>query len=169
MTDEVMVPTTEKKETTGEAFIRELLAGADKEQLNAFMREVNQTPLVPEPKYKKPHNGPVIQYTTVIKKYSCLICGATFAAKYEMQKGEHISTIDPDGKCHLITITGKAGEIEVPSTVSKCSFCTKLVNHWTREELENNFLLLLSQMSFKEKVNYTKARAIVRAEGEVRI
>lgn len=159
----------EKRETIGQAFLRNLLAGADQTQLKAFVKAVNQVPVKGDPIDKKKANGLVIKYTTVIKKHTCLICGSTYTSTYHMQKGDQLSTIDREGGCHLITMTGKEGEIEIPSTVSKCEGCYTLAKSWDREQLEHNFILLLSQMTFKEKVNYAKAKTIIRKEGEIRI
>jgi hypothetical protein len=146
-------------QTVAEQWLAELVKGADRDTLNKFIREINRT----KESKKKHHNyfpdmqpGPVKTYTTVVKKYDCLICGANFTTKHNLSKGEQMSTIDSSGNVHTVTVTGKAGEVEILCTVSKCEFCNKLVSHWTRDELEHAFITLIGCMTFHEKACYNK-------------
>jgi hypothetical protein len=154
--------------STGAQFIQQLLDAADPERLKAFFAAVNSTNVKPEPK-PKPQHGPVITYTTVHKEYTCLICHTKITKTFKLGKGEELISIDHSGNCHVMHGTGKTGEITIPCTTTRCEQCFVQVHKWSREELENNFMLLLSQMAFREKADYVKARTIVREEGMIRI
>jgi hypothetical protein len=151
--------------TVAEQWLAELVKGADPALLNRFIREINKQ----KDHTKKEHdpnkqNGPVKTYTTVVKRYNCLICGANFTTRHRLGKGEQLSTIDDKGNVHTVTVTGKEGEVEIKCTISKCEFCCKLVSHWTRDELELAFMTLVSCMTFHEKACYN---AIMKEERDM--
>ena len=103
-------------------------------------------------KIPKEH-GPVRQYTVVHMKHTCLLCGSVTNHTYELKKGDKISTIDSAGNGHTMTATGKAGEIDLASFNSRCHKCPEVIKTWTREELEQRFLLLLKNTTFKEVID----------------
>ena len=158
-----------KRKTVAEQWLEDILAGADAERLATFIREIKIATTKPAKKHDpyKDH-GPIKTYTTVVKQYTCLLCGATFKTYHKLSKGEQMSTISPTGEVHTVTVSGKEGEVELPCTVSRCEFCNKLVSHWSREELERAFLTLAACCTFKEKVCYSKAVKEEREMGSLR-
>jgi hypothetical protein len=136
--------------------MEELLAAlkdADPAQLAMLAREMNKP--VTKHKHKNVNNSPVKKYTTVIKHITCLCCGTILTYKHNLISGEQIACLDNSGVYHIITSTGKEGEVVVPSTTSKCKYCTSVMLEWSREELERRFIKLLNSCSFKEVADYS--------------
>jgi hypothetical protein len=134
--------------------MEELLAAlkdADPAQLAMLAREMAKPTTN---RHKHSINSPVKTYTTVIKQVNCLCCGTIITYKHNLLKGEQIDVLSRDGVYHFITSTGKEGEVVVPSTTSKCKYCTSVMLEWSREELERRFIKLLNSCSFKEVANY---------------
>lgn len=127
------------------------LQEADPEQLKHLAIEMNKQPRVNKPKHM---GGPVKTYTTIIKTCTCLLCEAKFSNKHTLAGGEQIHCLDRNGVDHAITATGKVGEVEITSFVSRCPYCAQTIQSWTREKLEAKFMVLLKNSSFKEVLNY---------------
>jgi len=138
--------------------IEELIAvlkDADPAQLAMIAREMQKEHTSTKYKRSNVKSEPVKTYTTVIKETTCLCCGSKNVNRYNLVKGEQISSLDKTGVYHIITSTGKEGEVLVPGTTSKCQYCESKVKSWSREELEERFLRLLNSCSFKEVSDYS--------------
>lgn len=129
------------------------LKDADPAQLAMLAREMSKS-TTPQ-RSKAVSNSPVKKYTTVIKHITCLCCGTILTYKHNLIRGEQIACLDNSGVYHIITSTGKEGEVVVPSTTSKCKYCTSVMLEWSREELERRFIKLLNSCSFKEVADYS--------------
>ena len=105
--------------------------------------------------YKKDNgHGKAKSFTTVIKKTSCMLCNTVMFHKYELAKGEHIYCTDEAGNSHSLTSTGKVGEIQIATMVSRCSHCDDVIDSWSREELIHRFKHIHQAISFKEVALY---------------
>lgn len=140
--------------STGEDFIRDLLANADPEKLAAYVREIKAEAKAKPIKDPIRSNGPVKQYTTVIKQYECIACEHTFSATYQMEKGETVSCITEDGSVQTFTIDGRVKTITLRCYCSICTHCKTAASLWSREELERRWLALVESSSYKEKRIY---------------
>jgi transcriptional antiterminator Rof (Rho-off) len=135
---------------TADDFVKALLEGADPEKLSAFVRELKKDK--PAPKVSKTvEHGPVKTYTTVRKDYVCLSCDHQFHVTYQMEKGETISTINEDGSCQNMTISGNQETISLKCTCSVCLNCKTAASGWSREELERRWFALVQSTGFHEK------------------
>ncbi len=130
-----------------------LLQNADPKQLAHLAKEMGK-PVKQEHKVSKKE---VFEYTSVTRSNTCLLCGTNTTSNYKLRKGEELTCINPSGVANILTITGKSGNLTVPSTSSRCCYCASVISKWDREQLERRFLLLLENCSFKEVVNYSKA------------
>lgn len=137
--------------------LEQLLEGIDKKKLAEFLKDYKPQ-VVKKKRDKNRENGPVRVYTTVIKQYNCLICGSKFERQYQLQKGEAVSVISPEGTVTVLVVTGKEGEVHLPCTISKCEHCIDAVRSWNRQTLEDNFIRLLDSCTFKEKIKYNAVR-----------
>jgi hypothetical protein len=135
--------------------LEQLLEGIDRKKLAAFLKDYKPQP-VRKHRDSSRANGPVKVYTTVIKQYTCLVCGSTFSRRYDLHKGESTETVSPEGTVVVVVATGKEGEVVLPCTISKCEHCIEAVRSWPRQVLEDNFMRLLDACTFKEKVVYNK-------------
>jgi hypothetical protein len=131
------------------------LKNADPTQLAMLVKEMSKTSKYKAKKHINSNNGPVKSYTTVIKNVTCLCCGTIMTYKHDLLKGEQTSCLDSNGVYHIVTSTGKEGEVIVPSTTSKCKYCTTVMRDWSREELERRFIKLLNSCTFKEVACYS--------------
>ena len=129
------------------------LKDADPAQLAMLAREMSKS-TTPQ-RSKAVSNSSVKTYTTVIKQVTCLCCGTILTYKHNLIKGEQLACLDKSGVYHIITSTGKEGDVVVPSTTSKCKYCTSVMLEWSREELERRFIRLLNSCSFKEVSDYS--------------
>jgi hypothetical protein len=124
------------------------MKGADHDSVNGNSVNGNST-------YKKDNkSGSVKQFTTVIKKTTCMLCSTTMYHKYELAKGDKIYCTDEAGNSHSLTSTGKAGEIQIATVVSRCSHCDDVIDSWSREELIHRFKHMHQAISFKEVAMY---------------
>jgi hypothetical protein len=131
-------------------FLKDLLLSLDPAKLKAFVKTLKAEPLS-EPKAQ---GGPCKTYTTVIKKYKCIACNSEFQKTYQLSKGETINTVDPDGKVHVITSSGREGEVSLSCTCSCCHLCILQAAKWNRVELEKRWIALVQATTFKEKRIY---------------
>lgn len=131
--------------------LRRELETFDRNKLTALLKsmEVN-APKERRPRNHAPEHGKVITYTSVTKEYTCLLCGSKFSRTYQLSKGEQTTCFDPEGKVHIITLTGKAGDITIPCSLSKCSYCADTIKSWSREKLEHTLLMLIESITMKE-------------------
>lgn len=134
---------------TAEAFIKELLNGADPKKLASFLREIK--PDVPKVQREKVQHGPVKQYSLLTKDYTCISCGSVFSVTYKMEKGEQTSIINQDGTVCNIIISGKSSELTFKCYCSICTNCKVQAGKWTRDELEARWYALVESCSFQEK------------------
>jgi hypothetical protein len=105
--------------------------------------------------YKKDNgHGKAKSFTTVVKKTTCMLCGTTMYHKYELKKGDKIYCTDEAGNSHSLTSTGKVGEIQIATVVSRCSHCDDVIDSWSREELIHRFKHIHQAISFKEVAMY---------------
>lgn len=131
----------------------ELLKDADPAKLSAITNALNSAPATHR------HTNHVIStktYTTVTKVCTCMLCGTVTTYVHNLEKGACLDCLDADGVNHPIRVTGKAGSIEVPCFTSKCGNCGYVIRSWTKEQLEENFMKLVSKCSFKEIGDYSK-------------
>jgi hypothetical protein len=144
--------------------LREELETFDKAKLAMLLKQLNVKEET-KPKRQKTEHGVVKVYTTVVKKYDCLLCGSHFSAKYKLSKGEETVCLDKEGRVHIVRITGKEGEVEVPCVTNKCQYCEQRVKRWTRQELEDKFIALVNSTTLKEVVTYN-VRLLQKGEKE---
>ena len=131
--------------------LRKELETFNRHKLTALIREMGiDTPKEKRPRKKGPEHGKVISYTSVTKEYTCLLCGYKFSRTYQLTKGEQTTCFDPEGKVHIITLQGKEGEITIPCSLSKCSYCASTIKAWEREKLEQTLLMLIESITMKE-------------------
>lgn len=142
------------------------LQNADPAQLAMLAKEMSKPVEQKAKRHLHSNNGPVKSYTTVIKNVTCLCCGTILTYKHELLKGEQLSCLDKSGACRIVTSTGKDGEVIVPSTTSKCKYCTTVMLEWSREELERRFIKLLNSCTFKEVACYSSPDIYENCENE---
>ena len=137
------------KEVLGDTFDRSKLQAMINlfKQVDAREKQATRT-------RKAQQHGPVKTYTTVYKKYHCMVCDMEFTLKFEAGKGESITSFDAEGRVHVIGISGKPGEVTIPCEISKCFYCPTRIKSWDRERLERAFIFLLEQVHVKERANF---------------
>lgn len=131
--------------------LRKELETFDKDKLRHLLEQ-----FVGAKEAHKPRHGMPISYTSVTRHYTCLLCGATFTRTDKFGKDETITTVDKKGGIHTVRMTGKAGEVEIPATTNRCSYCCTRMKEWTREELEQRFITLADMCSHKEIGQYSE-------------
>jgi hypothetical protein len=133
------------------AQLNDLMQTFDRSALNRILKAMQEKDKPKSPSVqKKPTGGPVKTYTSVTKKYTCLMCGSKFSKTYNLSRGEQTTCFTPDGEVHIITLTGKEGELEIPCALSKCSHCSDEITKWSRDRLEHMFCMLIDSITMKE-------------------
>lgn len=137
------------KEVLGERFDRGKLQAMINlfKQVDAREKQASRT-------RKAQQHGAVKTYTTVIKKYHCIVCNMAFSLRFEAGKGETVTSFDAEGRVHIIGVSGKQGEVEIPCELSKCPYCPTRIKSWDRDRLERAFIFLLEQVPVKERANF---------------
>ena len=165
MSDDVDVKQVEKGDSSEDRMndLLDLIKNADPEKLKALAMLTNSSSITAEekPKHNSQH-GPVKTFTTIIKTSTCMLCRTVKTTRIELMKGERIHCTDEAGNVHRLISTGKVGELNVASIVSKCCYCNEVIKGWTREDLVKNFIRVKQYLTWKEIADYSK---IVEDEG----
>jgi transcription elongation factor Elf1 len=120
-------------------------SGFSRAKLAAILRE-----MLPKETEKRPHrkhepSSPVKQFTTVKRNYTCLHCGRKFASILNLMKEDEVAAITAGGKVVIINSDSPA---EISCVTTWCEECKDYIKKLSREELEENYMILLQQVSF---------------------
>lgn len=124
-------------------------SGFSRAKLTALLREI--VPKEPEaPRKKKPQASPVTMYRSIKREYTCLHCGKQFSSVVILHEDVDTVALTPEGKVMVINSDSPA---VVSCVTSSCNWCKEFIRNLTREELEERYMILLSNISLVAKQN----------------
>uniref|UniRef100_A0A6M3JEM9 Uncharacterized protein n=1 Tax=viral metagenome TaxID=1070528 RepID=A0A6M3JEM9_9ZZZZ len=131
-------------------------SGFSRAKLTAILREMTPKETENRPKQHREPTSPVTHYSEVKRNYTCLHCGKKFNSMVKLEGKEDTVVVTKEGKCMIIN---SASPAEVQCVTSSCNWCKDFIKGLTREELEENYMILLStvslvgrQLSFGKKI-----------------
>jgi transcription elongation factor Elf1 len=119
-------------------------SGFSRAKLAAILREMIPKETEKRPRQHREPASPVTHFTEVKRNYTCLHCEHEFSSIVKLEKGEDTVVLTKEGKCMVIN---SASPAEVACVTSQCNWCGDFIKRLTREELEERYMLLLSQVS----------------------
>ncbi len=135
-------------------------SGFSRAKLAAMLREIMPKEAEKSLRKKSEPAQPVTKFTTVVKHYTCLHCNKQFSATVQLTKGEDTAVVTKEGKVMVINSSSPA---EVDCVTSSCSWCSDYIKSLSREELETNYMHLLSLVSLVRRAeNFGKKITIGR-------
>jgi len=137
-------------------------SGYSRAKLAAIIKEMMPKEKIPR-EHKEP-SSPVTSYTSIERIYTCQHCKHSFSSIVKLKKREDTAVLVEGGSIMIINSDSPA---KVECITSHCSFCIEFIQKLTREELEERYMLLLSQVSIVGRpILYGKKFTIEGMRGE---